>query len=93
MDRRELQQAASRILDEAWQPDLSCCVPNPWTYPHLWLCDSCFHSMAWAALGERRVERRAPGQALLPRGDHPPDHAPAEAEADRVERPAEAASL
>jgi len=55
MDRRELEQAASRILDEAWQPDLSCCVPNPRTYPHLWLWDSCFHSMAWAAPGDRRA--------------------------------------
>src|ERR687893_2325745 len=55
MDRGELEQAASRILAEAWQPDLSCCVPNPRTYPHLWLWDSCFHSMAWAALGDRRA--------------------------------------
>ncbi len=55
MDRQELERSAFRVLDEAWQPDLSCCVPHPGIYPHLWLWDSCFHSMAWAALGDGRA--------------------------------------
>jgi hypothetical protein len=57
MERQELERSAFRVLDEAWQPDLSCCLPNPATYPHLWLWDSCFHSMAWAALGDGRAVR------------------------------------
>jgi len=32
-------------------------VPNPATYPHLWLWDSCFHAVVWAHLGDERASR------------------------------------
>lgn len=31
------------------------CVPNPGTYPWLWLWDSCFHAITWAALEDERA--------------------------------------
>ncbi|MGC0238420.1 MGH1-like glycoside hydrolase domain-containing protein [Arthrobacter sp. SD76] len=30
-------------------------MPNPGTYPHLWLWDSCFHAVLWAKLGDGRA--------------------------------------
>lgn len=57
MNSQDLERGAFRVLDGAWQPDLSYCAPNPATYPHLWLWDSCFHTMAWAALGDDRAGR------------------------------------
>ena len=47
--------AARRVLEAHWDDERGYCVPNPAVYPHLWLWDSCFHAVAWAALGE--VER------------------------------------
>jgi hypothetical protein len=41
---------AEAILEQAWRPP-GFCVPNAATYPHQWLWDSCFHSVAWTALG------------------------------------------
>ncbi|WP_138735198.1 MGH1-like glycoside hydrolase domain-containing protein [Modestobacter excelsi] len=55
MDRRELESGAFRVLSGAWQADVSYCVPNSEHYPHLWLWDSCFHSMAWAAVRDQRA--------------------------------------
>jgi hypothetical protein len=42
-------------LEAAWQPEKGYCVPHLETYPHLWLWDSCFHSIAWAALRDSRA--------------------------------------
>lgn len=45
---------ATKVLHRAWQPELGYCRPNRRSYPHLWLWDSCFHSIAWSALGDER---------------------------------------
>lgn len=55
MNRQELERGASGVLSDAWRADLAYCVPNAQMYPHLWLWDSCFHSMAWAALRDQRA--------------------------------------
>jgi hypothetical protein len=49
-----LRQQALGILDAHWRPDAGYCVPNPARYPHQWLWDSAFHSVAWARLGDDR---------------------------------------
>jgi len=51
-----VRAAARRVLESAWRPDLGYCWPNEDVYPHLWLWDSCFHSIAWASLDDRRAE-------------------------------------
>ncbi len=45
-----------RLLEAAWR-EPGFCVPNPTTYPHQWLWDSCFHAVVWAALGDERGAR------------------------------------
>src|SRR6202021_1296344 len=45
-----------RVLELHWNSDLRCTVPNAVNYPHRWLWDSCFHVMAWAALGRPEAE-------------------------------------
>ena len=45
---------AARVLTQAWQPGLGYCRPNRHSYPHLWLWDSCFHAIAWFAIGDAR---------------------------------------
>ena len=49
-----LRQQALEILQAHWRPDAGYCVPNPARYPHQWLWDSAFHSVAWARLGDYR---------------------------------------
>ncbi len=70
MNRAALKSAASRVLNEAWQSDVQYSYPNPTVYPHLWLWDSCFHCIAWAALGDRRasLELRAVFQKQFKNG-------------------------
>lgn len=55
MAREDIRQDARRVLEDAWQPKRGYCFPNSDTYPHLWLWDSCFHSIAWAALKDSRA--------------------------------------
>jgi hypothetical protein len=43
------------LLEAHWDPSRGYCVPNPSTYPHLWLWDSCFHAVIWAHLGDDRA--------------------------------------
>ena len=50
-----LRAGARRVLEDAWRPEEGYCVPNARIYPHQWLWDSCFHSIAWAALGDPRA--------------------------------------
>lgn len=50
-----VRAGASRVLEQAWQPALGYCRPHRRTYPHLWLWDSCFHSIAWSAFGDERA--------------------------------------
>jgi hypothetical protein len=47
---------ATRILESHWNAALRCTVPNAIVYPHRWLWDSCFHVMAWAALGRPEAD-------------------------------------
>jgi hypothetical protein len=65
-------------------------VPNPEVYPHLWLWDSCFHAISWAALGDRRasVELASCLDAQLPNGfvPHMRYAAPSEGRGPLVDR-------
>jgi mannosylglycerate hydrolase MGH1-like protein len=55
MNNAEIRVAALRVLESAWRPDRGYCWPNADVYPHLWLWDSCFHSIAWASLDDARA--------------------------------------
>jgi hypothetical protein len=61
---------AARVLTHAWQPALGYCRPNRHSYPHLWLWDSCFHAIAWFAIGDVRGlrELEAVFEGQLPNG-------------------------
>ena len=50
-----LNETVRRLMDSHWRPDHGYSVPNPGTYPHLWLWDSCFHAIIWARLGDPRA--------------------------------------
>ena len=52
-----VRSGAARVLDRAWNRSLGYCRPNRRSYPHLWLWDSCFHAIAWFALGDARGSR------------------------------------
>ncbi|MBL7501528.1 hypothetical protein I6A84_37415 [Frankia sp. CNm7] len=62
------RDGAAEVLAECWRDGY--CVPNPTVYPHLWLWDSCFHAISWAALGDPRapVELASCLDAQLPHG-------------------------
>ncbi len=49
-DDGDVVTRSREILHAHWHDGY--CVPNPGTYPYLWLWDSCFHAIAWAAVGE-----------------------------------------
>lgn len=49
-----LAEATSQILHDAWRSP-GFCVPNPDTYPHQWLWDSCFHALVWAEFSPERA--------------------------------------
>jgi hypothetical protein len=59
---------AATVLATCWRDGY--CVPNPDVYPHLWLWDSCFHAISWAALGDPRasLELASCLDAQLPHG-------------------------
>jgi len=65
-----VRAGAWRVLEQAWQPELGYCRPHRRTYPHLWLWDSCFHSIAWSAFGDERAltELTALFEGQLPNG-------------------------
>ncbi len=46
-----LRAEVRTALDSAWV-DLGYTAPNTDVYPWLWLWDSCFHAVVWAALDE-----------------------------------------
>ena len=52
-----VRTGAARVLDRAWNESAGYCRPNRRSYPHLWLWDSCFHAIAWFALGDPRGSR------------------------------------
>jgi hypothetical protein len=49
-----LKCAAIEVLESAWSDDRGYCLPNATVYPHMWLWDSCFHSIAWTSLHDER---------------------------------------
>jgi Mannosylglycerate hydrolase MGH1-like glycoside hydrolase domain len=53
----ELRAGARRVLEASWREADGFCPPNPEVYPHQWLWDSCFHAIAWSALGDPRGAR------------------------------------
>lgn len=57
----DLSNRCRAVLEEAWQEKPGFCVPNRVVYPHQWLWDSCFHSVAWSSFGDQRgvVELRS----------------------------------
>lgn len=54
---QELTDQVRSLLEAHWDDDRGWSVPNPGTYPHLWLWDSCFHAIIWANLGDSRALR------------------------------------
>jgi glucosylglycerate hydrolase len=57
MHEAQLRSEAYKILESAWRPKPGYCVPHATVYLHLWLWDSCFHSIAWASLRDGRALR------------------------------------
>ncbi|WP_433167094.1 MGH1-like glycoside hydrolase domain-containing protein [Kribbella sp. CA-247076] len=53
----EVDDRVCALLESHWDDARGYCVPNPTTYPHLWLWDSCFHAIVWAHLGDERALR------------------------------------
>ena len=78
-----LASVVRALLEAHWDDARGFCVPNPTTYPHLWLWDSCFHAVIWARLDDPRAgaefEAALAGQlagGLVPHmryGAEPPD--------------------
>ena len=66
----QARRQAAEVLEAAWDDDLGYSFPNPGVYPHQWLWDSCFHAIAWSALGDQRAVRELEGVfvAQLPSG-------------------------
>ncbi len=50
-----VHDVARAVLEGAWDDARGYCFPHPDVYPHLWLWDSCFHAIAWAAFGDGRA--------------------------------------
>lgn len=48
-----LSERAREILNSSWLQEFGYCAPNSQVYPWMWLWDSCFHALIWAALGDR----------------------------------------
>jgi hypothetical protein len=51
----DVRAGVRALLEAHWDHERGYCVPNPRTYPHLWLWDSCFHSIIWAHLKDERA--------------------------------------
>lgn len=69
-DPEQLVAASRAVLEASWLATEGFCPPNTTVYPHQWLWDSCFHAIAWTALGDERglVELAACFEAQLPNG-------------------------
>ncbi len=55
IDELYIRTEALGLLESNWDEARGYCCPHPVRYPHLWLWDSCFHSIAWAALADSRA--------------------------------------
>jgi hypothetical protein len=56
-----LARSCREVLENAWDDELGYCYPHAGVYPHQWLWDSCFHAIAWAAIGDPRGSRELEG--------------------------------
>ena len=57
-ERRAVVDATSRrVLERNWVATPGFTMPNRRRYPWQWLWDSCFHAVAWSALGDPRCSR------------------------------------
>ena len=54
---QSLERAARRVLERNWVAAGGYTSPNRRRYPWLWLWDSCFHAIAWSAVGDERCVR------------------------------------
>ena len=52
--RRDVEAACRDLLERNWVPTPGFTMPNRRKYPWQWLWDSCFHAIAWSALGDAR---------------------------------------
>jgi len=52
VDAEAVRAGALGVLRSSWLEADGFCPPNPEVYPHQWLWDSCFHAIAWSALGD-----------------------------------------
>lgn len=50
-----LESTVRDVLERHWVEEHSYTAPNRSVYPWLWLWDSCFHAICWAALGDERA--------------------------------------
>ncbi|HEV2980488.1 MAG TPA: hypothetical protein VGX51_03575 [Solirubrobacteraceae bacterium] len=69
--RQALVDAQSRhALERNWVAEHGFTMPNRRKYPWQWLWDSCFHAIAWSALGDARcrVELETLFELQLPSG-------------------------
>ena len=48
----QARAGAIKVLHDHWDPERGYTYPHRKTYPHQWLWDSCFASIAWAAIDE-----------------------------------------
>lgn len=78
-EQSQLRLSARRILESHWLPN-GYTMPNRDTYPWQWLWDSCFHAIAWTALGDDRgvveLERLftyQTGRGFVPHMNYLPD--------------------
>jgi hypothetical protein len=55
LESDRLKAQAFKILESAWNSDRGYCWPNKKVYPHMWLWDSCFHSIAWSSFHDKRA--------------------------------------
>ena len=49
-----IDAASRRALERNWVDEHGFTMPNRRKYPWQWLWDSCFHAIAWSALGDER---------------------------------------
>jgi hypothetical protein len=52
--RDEIDRESRRVLERNWVAEQGFTMPNRRKYPWQWLWDSCFHAIAWSALGDAR---------------------------------------
>src|SRR2546429_6425119 len=49
-----VDEESRRVLERNWVAEQGFTMPNRRKYPWQWLWDSCFHAIAWSALGDGR---------------------------------------